>query len=71
MVDRLSRYRLRDKEEEWVLLELKDVKFLKEECKGSLMGRIWCSKGTLKVIELDPISTSPSFPTMKRGTGHC
>lgn len=69
MVNRFSRLKLKGKEEEGISLEQKDVKFSKEECEKSLLGRIWeekianftrlkstfgklwCQKGSLKVVE--------------------
>lgn len=44
MVSKFSRFKLKGKEEEGVDLDQKDVRMSKEECTGSLMGRIWGEK---------------------------
>lgn len=44
MVHKLSKFNLRDKEEEGIVLEMKVISWCKEEGKKSLLGKIWDSK---------------------------
>lgn len=44
VVNRFSRFRLKENEEDGVTLEATDIQYSQEECERSLLGRIWGEK---------------------------
>lgn len=40
-MDRFSKFRLREKEEAGIELEIRDIKQCKEECEKSVVGKVW------------------------------
>lgn len=46
VVNRLSNFKLRDKEEEGIVLELEDISLCKKEYEKNLIGKIWGIKTT-------------------------
>lgn len=46
MVNKFSKYRLKEKEDEGIVIEVQDIESSKDECERSLLGKIWGSKAT-------------------------
>lgn len=46
MVNKFSKFRLKEKEDEGIAIEVQDIKSSNDECERSLLGKIWGSKAT-------------------------